>query len=68
MAFSRLVFTAPRYASAVCLYAVIGCPSVRPSVTIQSGSIETIGRIKLVFGTESTLFTFIILLINYILY
>jgi len=41
------VFTARRYASAV--YAVVACPSVRPSVTSRH-CIETIGRIELVLA------------------
>ena len=51
------LFTARRYASAV--YAVIVCPSVRPSTRLSATSryfIETTGRIELVglFGIEAS--------------
>ena len=44
-------FTARRYASAA--YAVVACPSVRPSVTSQYCT-GTTGRIELVFGIEAS--------------
>jgi len=45
------IFTARRYAKAV--FAVITCPSVRPSVTSRD-SIEATGRIELDFGTAAS--------------